>query len=70
MPDDRSDSAIPILDFVRENRDEMGWVSFSAIAAGTGLDPDQILDEVERLSVMGLLGFKLRWCTSEQSWSA
>ena len=70
MPDDRRDSADLILDFVRENRDEMGWVSFSAIAAGTGLDPNQIVDEVERLSAMGHLGFKLRWCTSERSWWA
>jgi hypothetical protein len=50
MADDRWDAvAVPILEFVRGNKDEMGWVCFRAIAAGTGLDPDQIIDEVEAL---------------------
>jgi hypothetical protein len=70
MADDRRDAmAVPIIAFVRENRDEMGWVSFRAIAAGTGLEPDQIIDEVERLSAMGWLNFRLRWCTPTRSWS-
>jgi RIO-like serine/threonine protein kinase len=62
--------AVPILDFVRENSDEMDWVSFSAIMSGTGLDPDQIIDEVERLCAMGLVNCRLRWCTAKRSWSA
>lgn len=70
MADDRWDAmAVPILEFVRENKDETGWVSFRAIAAGTGLEPDQIIDEVERLGAMGLLNFRLRWCTPTRSWS-
>ena len=60
--------AVPILAFVRENKDEMGWVSFRAVAAGTGLNQNQISDEVERLCAMGLLNCRLRWCTSERSW--
>ena len=71
MTDDRWDSvAKPILEFVRENKDQMGWVSFSAIEAGTGLDQNQIIDEVERLCAMGFLNFRLRWCTPERSWWA
>ena len=71
MPDDRWDLvAVPILDFVRENWDEMGWVSFSALTAGTGLRPDQIIDEVERLCAIGLLDCRLRWCAPKRSWSA
>jgi hypothetical protein len=48
----------------------MDWVSFSAIMSGTGLDPDQIIDEVERLCAMGLVNCRLRWCTAKRSWSA
>jgi hypothetical protein len=59
-----------ILEFVRDNADEMDWVSLSAIAAGTGLTPDQIIDGMERLSAVGLLSCRLRWCTPKRSWSA
>ncbi len=71
MVDDRWDVvAVPILVFVRENADELGFVSFSAIEAATGLAPDQIVDEVERLCAMGLLNCQLRWWTQGRSWRA
>jgi hypothetical protein len=71
MADDRWYSvAVPILEFVRENKDEADWVSFSAIAVATGLDPNQIIDEVERLCALGFLNCRLRWCTPKRSWSA
>jgi hypothetical protein len=62
-------AAARIVDFVRENEDEMGWVSCSAIAAGTGLTRDQIIDEVETLCATGLFACRLRWCTPARSWS-
>ncbi len=70
MTDDRWDLvAVPILDFVREHTDEMGWVSLSAIEAGTGLDADQVVDEVERLCFVGLFDCRLRWRVPGRSWS-
>jgi hypothetical protein len=62
--------AVPIVEFVRENSDRVGWVSFSEIAAGTGLSLDQIIDEVERLCALGLFNCELRWWVPGQSWSA
>jgi hypothetical protein len=71
MADDRWYSvAVPILEFVRENKDDSGWISFSAIAAGTGLDPNEIIDEVEVLCAFGFLNCRLGWWTPGRSWSA
>jgi hypothetical protein len=61
--------AAPILEFVRGNKDEMGWVSVNAIAAGTGLAPNQIMDEVECLCAAGFLNCRLRWRSPGRSWS-
>jgi hypothetical protein len=70
MTDDRWDAvAVPILEFVRRHTDEMGWVSFRAIEAGTGLSQEQIVDEVERLCTIGLFDCRLRWCVPGRSWS-
>ena len=59
-----------ILVFVRQNPDEVGWVSLSAIVIGTGIDQDQIIDEIERLCAMDVLSCKWRWCTPRSSWSS
>lgn len=47
--------AVPILEFVHENGDKMRFLNMGAIAAGTGLEPNEVTDEVERLCAAGYL---------------
>jgi len=61
MAEDRwSGIAFPILEFVHENGAQMGIVNIRQIAAGTGLEPNEIADEVERLCAAGFIMGPLR----------
>jgi hypothetical protein len=52
--------AVPILELVHENGGQMHIVNIGQIAAGTGLEPNEVADEVERLCDAGYLTGPLR----------